>query len=143
MCAHASSTQQCACALFHFPLWCQISRESVSVCVSCSTEVLLKQQWGSKLSNPHLDKDHRNCISNLKWTRWTFGFWEFQLKEHFPHLIFPGFLMCSGWQSKLSKSQSQSFMCWEIPFSFLSFEMRKKKRGTVSVFPPLKLQESS
>lgn len=50
---------------------------------------MLKQQWGSKLSVPRLDKDHRNNIGNLKWTSWSFGLLELQLKQLFLHLISP------------------------------------------------------
>lgn len=82
------------------------------VCVfsSCSADVLLKQQWGSKLSNSRLDKDHKNNIGNLKWTSWTFGLLELQLKRALSPPCFPVLLKCCGWQ--LSKGQSQSSLAF-------------------------------
>lgn len=48
----------------------------VGVCESRSGEVWQKQQWGSKLSNPRLAKDHRNNVGNLEWTSWHVVFIE-------------------------------------------------------------------
>lgn len=145
---HTRSSFWCDCACASYELSAQVClyfikfssvvSDFMCVCVSVLVWVcmwaaaltfLLKQQWGSKLSKARLDKDHKNNISNLKWTSWTFVLRELQLKEHFPHFIF---LMCCGlW---LSKGQSQSFSCFLLLITvvllfFLDFvpSMRKVK----------------